>query len=261
MVFVDLETTGLSPAQGDRIVEIGIVVQHHGESRTVSQLVNPLRCIPPEAQQIHGIADADVARSPTFADVADRVGQSLNRAWVIGHNIRFDAGFLAMEFALTGGAVEPLGCLDTCQLARSLFNLPDYQLRTVVALLGLERSGWHRALDDAEASKLIFDRVVAELGGPKRVRIQELQALHKSLPVWPPQPSRTLPRPLYDALTSGQPINIQYINGDGKHSTRRIVPQACFPAGRHVYIRAYCNRSAEMRTFRFDRIVEIAACV
>jgi predicted DNA-binding transcriptional regulator YafY len=48
------------------------------------------------------------------------------------------------------------------------------------------------------------------------------------------------------------------VNGDGKASSRMIRPYACFPAGRHVYVRAYCMESAEERTFRLDRIVEVA---
>jgi hypothetical protein len=67
-----------------------------------------------------------------------------------------------------------------------------------------------------------------------------------------------LPGPLYDALTSGQLISIGYVNGEGRASQRMIRPFSCFPVGRHVYVRAHCTEAAEMRTFRMDRIVEVA---
>jgi predicted DNA-binding transcriptional regulator YafY len=63
---------------------------------------------------------------------------------------------------------------------------------------------------------------------------------------------------LYDALTSGQLISIRYVNGDGKASLWMIRPFTCFPVGRHVYVKANCMQAAEMRTFRLDRIFEVA---
>jgi len=71
-------------------------------------------------------------------------------------------------------------------------------------------------------------------------------------------PRKLLPGPLYDALTGGQPIAIRYVNGDGKASLRMIRPFTCFPVGRHVYVKAHCSETEEMRTFRLDRIVEVA---
>lgn len=259
LLFLDLETTGLSPALGDRIVEIGMIVRRGGTDQPVSQLVNPGRVIPVDAQAIHGISDRDVASCPSFGEIAPTVCDALHQAWVVGHNIRFDVGFLAMEIALAGGRAEPAGCLDTCQLARVVFDLPNYQLETVAGQLGMDLSGLHRAADDAAVSKAIFDHVVAEVGGASSVNMQQLESLHSTVPSWPMLPHRSLPRPLYDALTSGQALAIRYVNGDGEKTNRRISPQACFPAGRYVYVRAFCEKSSQMRTFRLDRIIEINA--
>jgi DNA polymerase III epsilon subunit-like protein len=259
LVFLDIETTGLSPAMGDRIVEIGMIMcQPNRKAQRASQLINPQRPIPVDAQRIHGIRDEDVADSPTFDAVAGRVCSALRESWIIGHNTRFDVGFLAMEMALAGRSGEPAGCLDTCQLTGAIWDLPNYQLDTVAASLGMPRSEVHRAFGDALAAKTIFDRIVEELGGPTKVSLSDLQALHKYVPVWPVDPRRSLPGPLYDALTSGRPISIRYVNGDGVASLREIRPFACFPAGRHLYIRADCRQAGELRTFRLDRIVEVS---
>ena len=172
LVFVDVETTGLSPAMGDRIVEVGLVAcEPGGKPRQASQLVNPDRPIPPDARRVHGIGDADVAAAPCFEAIARTMGELFHGAWLVGHNIRFDVGFLAMEFALSGFRVEPAGCLDTCQLAATAWELPNYQLDTIAAKLRIQRTASHRALDDALATKEIFDRLVQELGQATKLTI------------------------------------------------------------------------------------------
>ncbi len=255
LVFLDVETTGLSPAMGDRIVEIGMTVCRGAqELESLSRLVNPERPIPGDAQAIHGIRDEDVAECPTFGSAADEVCNALRNGWLVGHNIRFDAGFMAMEIATAGMVAQPLGCLDTCQLAGVIWDLPNYQLGTVVDYLGIDGQGRHRAFADARLSRAVFNHVVAELGGWDRVHLSELQALHTWTPAWPDDPRRGLPAILYDALTNGREIPIGYVNGDGQASNRTIRPVACFPAGRYTYIRARCSKAGELRTFRLDRI-------
>ncbi len=259
LVFVDVETTGLSPAMGDRIIELGLITRIPGQKpRHASQLINPERPIPADARRVHGIMDADVAAAPRFEAVAKPVGELFQGAWLVGHNIRFDAGFLAMEFALSGCRVKPAGCLDTCQLAAAAWELPDYRLDTITSQLGIERTAKHRALDDAMATRKVFNLIVDELGEAAGLTIADLQSVHRYQPTWPMHPRTRLPGRLYDALTSGQLISIRYENGDGRTSLRMIRPRACFTAGRHVYLKALCTEAAEMRTFRLDRIVEIA---
>ncbi len=117
LVVLDVETTGLSPAMGDRIVEVGIVIcQGEEEIRRLSCLVNPERPIPWDAQRIHGISDQDVSQCPPFTEIAEEVESTLIDSWIVGHNVRFDVGFVAMEMASSGHQVTPLVCLDTVQL-------------------------------------------------------------------------------------------------------------------------------------------------
>lgn len=256
LAFLDVETTGLFPAMGDRIVEIGIVVCHGSrETERLSRLVNPERPIPREARQVHGISDQDVADCPPFSIVADDVCNALRNSWIVGHNVRFDIGFMAMEIAPAGHQITPPGCLDTCQLAGALWDLPNYRLNTVVVALALGGDQDHRALSDARLARAVFHRAVDELGGWSKVSLADLQALHSYSPDWPDDPRQNLPAALYDALTNGGKLSIGYINSDGQQSARTICPVACFPAGRYTYVRAHCNKTGEMRTFRVDRMV------
>ena len=82
LVFVDVETTGLSPAMGDRIVEMGLVVCEPGQRpRQASQFINPDRPIPGDARSVHGITDADVANAPRFEAVAQTVAREVEAAY------------------------------------------------------------------------------------------------------------------------------------------------------------------------------------
>lgn len=253
LVFLDVETTGLSPAVGDRIVEIALIACRGGRiTARMSRLVNPGMPIPPEVQRIHGITDTHVANQPGFSEIASKVARLIDGAWLIGHCVRFDVGFLAMELALAGQKVRLAGCLDTCQLARAAWDMPDYRLDTLAEHLGLRSGPSHRAGSDAAVTRRVFERVVRQLG--ESVSITQLRALHDYPPQWP-VPEQSLPAYLYDALTAGQPIQISYVNGTGGPSVRTIRPVACFACGSWTYLRAHCQQAGELRTFRLDRIM------
>ena len=116
LAFLDVETTGLSPAMGDRIVEIGIVVcRGQRETTRMSRLVNPGQPIPLAAHRVHGIGDQDVQGSPAFGQLVPEVITALQDAWVVGHNVRFDVGFVGMEIASAGHSRRRLRMRDERQ--------------------------------------------------------------------------------------------------------------------------------------------------
>jgi DNA polymerase-3 subunit epsilon len=103
IVFVDLETTGISPT-ADRIVEIAMIKVHpDGRRETYLRRVNPGMPIPPEATRFHGITDADVASAPPFAAIAAEVLAFIGEADLAGFNIqRFDLPVLRRELSAAG---------------------------------------------------------------------------------------------------------------------------------------------------------------
>jgi len=256
LVFLDVETTGLSPAMGDRVVELGMIVCRGAtEISRSSYLVHPERPIPIITQRIHGISDLDVADCPPFKSIAQEVGTTLADAWIVGHNIRFDIGFMAMELQRADCVQAPLGCLDTCQLASALWEFPNYKLDTVVEALAIPTTRLHRALEDADVTREIFHRAIQETGSWEALTVHDLLRLHRYEPTWAGDPKADLPTPLYDALTNGGSLSIRYTNGLGQSSSRGIRPETSFASGRHTYVRAFCEKSHEVRTFRLDRIV------
>jgi DNA polymerase III epsilon subunit-like protein len=196
-----------------------------------------------------------IFRTTRIQEIAAKIESILVDSWVVGHNVRFDAGFIAMELQQAGCSKTPLGCLDTCQLASALWDFPNYKLETVVNGLGIPTTRLHRALDDASVTREIFHRVVQELGGWEALTVDDLLRLHRYEPLWPNDPKGDLPKPLYDALTNGRSLSIRYVNAEGQSSSRVIRPETSFASGRFTYIRAFCERSDEVRTFRLDRIV------
>ncbi len=210
LVVLDVETTGLSPATGDRVVELGMITcQGPTEISRSSHLINPGRPIPWDAYQVHGISDQDVAGCSPFNEIAEEVESTLVDSWIVGHNVRFDTGFIAMELQQAGASVVPLGCLDTCQLASALWDFPNYKLETVVNALKIPTTRLHRALEDASVTGEVFHHVVRELGGWDALTIDDLMRLHRYEPSWPSESKGDLPEPLYDALTNGGSLSIR----------------------------------------------------
>ena len=112
LVVLDVETTGLSPAMGDRVIELGMIACRGATEITrSSHLINPGRPIPSDAQRVHGISDHDVSECPPFKEIAGEVESTLVDSWIVGHNVRFETGFIAMELQHAGYYVVPRGCL------------------------------------------------------------------------------------------------------------------------------------------------------
>jgi len=103
-IFLDTETTGLSPESGDRIIEIACVeiVNRRLTGRTVHFYVNPERRNSIDAYRVHGLSDEFLADKPLFAHVVDDLIEFVRDAEIIIHNAAFDIGFLDAELRRIG---------------------------------------------------------------------------------------------------------------------------------------------------------------
>ena len=103
-IFLDTETTGLFPEQGDRVIEIGCVelVNRKLTGNTLHLYLNPDRDSHEDALRIHGITTEFLQDKPRFAEVADEFLQFVSDAELIIHNAPFDLGFLNKELSLLG---------------------------------------------------------------------------------------------------------------------------------------------------------------
>lgn len=159
-IALDVETTGLRPLH-QRITEVAAIRFKDGQvTDRYSCLVNPERRIPVSIAKLTGITDADVVGAPLFAAVADGLLDFLGHGPVVGHNVRFDLGFVNAELKRIGK--PPLGnaTIDTISLAHRLIpGLRKPTLERVAKALGLVPGRLHRAEADAELTGLVADRL------------------------------------------------------------------------------------------------------
>ncbi len=164
IVAVDVETTGLSPQQGDRICEIALMSIVSGQvMREFVTLVNPERSIPPEASAVNRITDAMVRSAPTFRDIADQVHPFLEGKLAVLHNGPFDLSFLEHHFDLLGKPVPNLKYFDTLKIARKYFDFPSNRLPVIAKHLQVDTVDSHRAAGDAWRCYQVFAKMVESL--------------------------------------------------------------------------------------------------
>ncbi len=150
----DLETTGMSPAY-DRIVEIAAVrVNTDGTMVRYQSLVNPERPISPAVTAVHHIDDRMVCDAPCFREVAPEFTAFAAGSVLVGHNVRFDLGFLQESLYREGLETWQGKALDTIKLLKKSHpGLASYRLQYLRRLFQLDdisEFGAHRAGADVE---------------------------------------------------------------------------------------------------------------
>ncbi len=151
-VFLDTETTGLDPNNGDRIVEIGCIemIGRRLTGRTLHRYVNPERASHPDALRVHGLSEEFLAQHPKFAEVAQEVVDFVRGAELLIHNASFDLGFLDAELARSGHAAtrtHAAKVTDTLLLARETYPGKANSLDALCKRLEVDNS--HRELHGA----------------------------------------------------------------------------------------------------------------
>jgi DNA polymerase-3 subunit epsilon len=156
-IVLDTETTGLSAANGDRIIEIGCVELVHRKLTGQNKhfYLNPERDSHEDALKVHGISNEFLRDKPKFAAIVDELLDYLQGADVIIHNAPFDVGFLNRELELVGrgklaGVVASV--TDTLVMAKEMFPGKRNSLDALCSRLDVDNSGrtLHGALLDAE---------------------------------------------------------------------------------------------------------------
>jgi DNA polymerase III subunit epsilon len=168
-IVLDTETTGLDPAEGHRIVEVGAVelVNLMPTGRTWHQYFNPERPMPKEAFDVHGLGDEFLRDKPLFRSLAGDFLGFIGDARLVIHNAPFDMKFLNAELAAAGLPGLPMSrALDTVQMARQKFPGSPASLDALCRRFGVDNSARekHGALLDSE----ILAEVYLELLGGRQ---------------------------------------------------------------------------------------------
>ena len=165
-VFLDTETTGLSPDAGDRVIEIGCVemLNRRLSGNDLHFYLNPERPNSEDAVRIHGLSDEFLADKPLFASIADDLLAYLAGAEVVIHNAAFDIGFLNAELRRVGrdrieGVIGRV--TDSLQMAREMFPGKSNSLDALCRRLEVDNTGrsLHGALLDAGLLAEVYIRM------------------------------------------------------------------------------------------------------
>ena len=206
-IVLDTETTGLEPATGDRVVEIGAVelFNHMPTGRTYHQYINPDRFMPKEAFDVHGLGDDFLRDKPRFAAIATAFLAFIGDATLVIHNAPFDMKFLNHELGMAGHPPLPMSrAFDTVALARQKFPGSPASLDALCRRFGIDNSmrAKHGALLDSE----ILAEVYLELIGGRQPdltlnAISPQQTAAQTETAWRPKPR---PTPLPPRLTEAE---------------------------------------------------------
>jgi DNA polymerase-3 subunit epsilon len=159
-VVVDVETTGLSPRHGHRVIEIGAVALEEGiVVEEFTTLIDAGVPVPYAVQAIHGITEEMLEGQPTPEQALPLFEKFIRESVLIAHNAPFDIRFLRHEFARLGMSLPHRHVCTLEMSRRRLPRLMDHTLETVYLHLcpdaGLHRQN-HRALDDARMTARIW---------------------------------------------------------------------------------------------------------
>lgn len=168
-IVLDTETTGFDPEQGDRIVEIGAVelYNHMPTGRTFHEYINPLRSMPQEAFEVHGLGDDFLRDKPVFEKIAQSFVDFISDAKLVIHNAAFDMKFLNAELGWLNMPKIPWEqAIDTLDIARRKFPGSPASLDALCRRFSIDNSSrtLHGALLDSE----ILAEVYLELIGGRQ---------------------------------------------------------------------------------------------
>ena len=257
---IDFETTGLYPAVGDEICEIGLVRLESGVIvREFSALVDPGRPLDPAAAQVSGITPETLAGQPRFEAVVEEFLPLLAEAIIVAHNAEFDMGFLQYKLEKTGRNQVGNPVMDTLELARAQDDAGPFTLGILANRLGIDGPHAHRALDDARMAARVLLHYLAEYHRRGQDDITRVPGYRTSYQFsigghgrGEENSFQLVVENIRRAIEGHSDLEIAY-RGSGGQTRRRVTPKNI----KGMNMRAYCHLRKEDRDFRLDRILEV----
>lgn len=180
-VILDTETTGLSPQEGHRIVEIGCLetINRIPTGKTFHVYINPKRDMPQGAYDVHGLSTEFLSKHPPFAAIAEDFLTFVRDTQLVIHNVPFDMKFINHELELLGQPIIPINrALCTLKMARKKFPGSPASLDALCKRFKVDNTGRqkHGALIDAE----LLAKVYIELTGGRQTSMNFASATQKT---------------------------------------------------------------------------------
>src|SRR5919112_3219435 len=205
-IVFDTETTGLNPAGGDRIVEIGCVeiFNRIETGRHFHAYFNPERPMPSEAEAVHGLTNLFLSDKPRFGEKAGELLDFIEDSPLVAHNASFDFGFLNHELENCGRPIVSMHrMVDTLTLARSRHPGAKHSLDALCMRFGIDRS--HRVKHGALLDAQLLAQVYVELTGGRQIGLGLVaEAGSVSAPAWSRPVTVREPRPAPAPFAAGK---------------------------------------------------------
>ncbi|MBS4028674.1 MAG: WYL domain-containing protein [Ignavibacteriales bacterium] len=249
--IVDVETTGLSPKKGGRVIEIGAVkTRGNAVVETFSSFVNGDVQIEYGAFRVNGITQAMLNGAPPFSGIAERLTEMSEGAILGAYNANFDVSFISSEMERCGKKILSKTILDVLPLARKCVpGLPRYNLDSVAMALQIPFPVQHRALEDAIiTAQILFhcNKRIIEKGGTTVADLFQPQRMDNVSPL--------ILKQIEDAVANGNKLTFKYSSAQTGVITNRLVTPKKLET---PYLVGFCHKAKAERTFRVEKISEL----
>ncbi len=261
-VILDVETTGLSTRNGDKIIEVaGLKLQGLNIVDRFESLINPLRPLSYEAFLVNWITPEMVEGAPAAAEILPQFYAFLQDSCLVGHNIKFDLSFLSYEFSSLGLDLDKkIPALDTCKMARGLMpELGRYALKAVAYALGVVEPQRHRAMADVEMTYEVFRSLMDMAERRDIYALPILLRLFGRPGSCPATERQGFVEMIREAMNTSRSLELIYSGRCGRDITfRTVTPKQIVGNGPRAFLVGHCHLRQEERMFRLDRIVWLA---
>jgi DNA polymerase III epsilon subunit family exonuclease len=182
LVYLDIETSGLNPYQGAKIIEIAMLKTDQIKEERYEKLVNPGQPISPQCSQIHFIYDDMIKDAPCFKDIAQEILSFIGDDIVVCHNADFDLSFICKELNENSYTGVKFQYIDTLKLARKYFNFSSNSLENIAKAVGIDVEIKHRAMADVltmyGVSKYLFSNMLRK--GFEEIEVKTFSGSNRS---------------------------------------------------------------------------------
>ena len=260
-IIFDVETTGLSPQAGDRIIEIAALRYKNGRTiDTFSSLINPQREISQAAYEVDHISQEMVDSAPLPEDVLLKFMEFAKGSCFAGYNVGFDLGFLENELRLLGRDF-PAGIfvIDVMQMARRIMpGFDRYGLAKVSSYIGISTPQEHRALSDVELTLGVFSHLIDKVRGKGVDNFLQFYNLFGFNTALTEGLNNQHIAAIQRAIDLGAKIKIKYYSSSAAEVTeRKVMPKEIISQGRAKYLVGYCHLRKDERTFKINAIMDL----
>ena len=163
-IILDTETTGLSVAQGHRIVEIGCIELNNlmPTKRSFHYYINPERKVSDEAFRVHGYSDEFLSKQKKFDEIVEEFLKFIENKTLIIHNSEFDISHLNNELNLLGRDIIKNKVIDTLSLARDKYPGSQVSLDALCKRFRIDNSKRinHTALIDCDLLSKVYINLI-----------------------------------------------------------------------------------------------------